>query len=329
MKTVLLDKTGTITQGRPTLSVIEPLNGGSADDLLAFAAAAESESEHPIARAIVDAENSRNLVIPKADSFQALGGRGLEAMVDRQHVLLGTLRLMSDWAVAIPATASDRIAVLESTANTAFVLGINGQAEAVLAVADTIEEHSSEAIRQIKALGLTPVMVTGDNRLTVRAWQSLSGSRLSRRRFSLPRRPTSCASISRAAPRPWWATVSTMPLRLPRQISVFAMGSGHGSGGGDGSDNVAPPGFAWLSPSNRPRASDTSDHPLESRLDIRLRRSGDPACHCRKAQPDACRRRDGALKRVCNRELTTAPQLRAALQRIVAPRVGAGSSTSE
>lgn len=166
VKTVLLDKTGTITQGRPTLSVVEPLNGGNAEDLLAFAAAAESGSEHPIARAIIEAANSRKLIVPKADSFQALGGRGVEAMVDRQHVLLGTSRLMSDWVVTISAAAADRIIALESAANTTFVLAINGQAEAILAVADTIGEHSSEAIRQIEALGLTPVMVTGDNRLT-------------------------------------------------------------------------------------------------------------------------------------------------------------------
>lgn len=164
IRTVLLDKTGTVTAGQPSLAALIPTGNLTKEELLPVAAAAEAGSEHPIARAVVRA--AQDLPIPRAESFRSHGGRGVEAIVEGKHVLVGTTRLLNDWGLPIPAEAVAHLERLEGEANTAFYLAVDGEVAAVLAVADAVTPHSAEAVAEIKRLGLTPIMVTGDNRRT-------------------------------------------------------------------------------------------------------------------------------------------------------------------
>jgi Cu+-exporting ATPase len=160
VKTVLLDKTGTITRGEPSLT---DFSGGP--ELLGIAASAEASSEHPVAQAIVAAAKERGAVLRKAEDFKALEGRGIQAVVDGKLVLIGSPRLMSEWSLTVPEQVSE----LEKQGKTVMVMAVDGQVAAVLAVADVVGEHSAHAIAELKGLGLIPVMVTGDNRSTAEA----------------------------------------------------------------------------------------------------------------------------------------------------------------
>jgi Cu+-exporting ATPase len=165
IRSVLLDKTGTITNGKPELTDVETFGSLSRDEALSLAGSAELRSEHPIARAIV--EGAKRLVEPhNPESFQAQGGRGVQAVVDGKAVVVGSLRIMDEWTVAVPEAAKARLAELESQSKTAVLLAVDGSFEAILAVADTIGEHSEEAVSELRRMGVEPVMVTGDNRLT-------------------------------------------------------------------------------------------------------------------------------------------------------------------
>ncbi len=159
IRTVLLDKTGTITRGEPTLTDFVVL-AGDEQDLRAMASAAEAGSEHPVAEAIVRAGPTQ---FKKATDFTAHEGRGISAVVDGRAIAIGSGRLMAEMKIDFPA---EKLTELERQGKTAMVMAVDGQAAALLAVADVIGEHSASAIAELKALGLTPVMVTGDNRAT-------------------------------------------------------------------------------------------------------------------------------------------------------------------
>jgi Cu+-exporting ATPase len=161
VQTVLLDKTGTITRGEPTLTDVVALTGDE-NEWLALAASAESASEHPVAEAIVRGAKERNLPLKPAEGFKALEGRGISAKVDGREILIGSPRLVS-----LPQ--NDRLLALEREGKTAMAMSVDGEVKALFAVADVPGEHSKEAISQIKELGLTPAMVTGDNRSTAEA----------------------------------------------------------------------------------------------------------------------------------------------------------------
>lgn len=161
IKSVLLDKTGTITKGEPTLTDVIALEG-SKYELLRLSAAAESNSEHPIAQAIVKGFEGE---APKAESFKAIEGRGIQDIVDGHMVLIGTPRLMREWSIDAQAAAAE-LTRLEKEGKTAMIVAIDGSVAGVLAVADIVGEHSVEAVEEVKHLGLLPIMVTGDNRAT-------------------------------------------------------------------------------------------------------------------------------------------------------------------
>lgn len=168
IRTVLLDKTGTLTQGRPSLTDFIAIDGEE-DSLLGIVAAAEARSEHPVAEAIVQGAKDRGVLIPKAEGFEAIEGRGIQALVDSKAVLIGSPRLMHDWAHAIPDKATQAIDHWEGQGKTAMLAAVDGVVVAALAVADQVAEHSAHAVTELKAMGLTPVMVTGDNRRTAEA----------------------------------------------------------------------------------------------------------------------------------------------------------------
>jgi len=163
IRTVLLDKTGTITQGTPSLlQAGEP--GRVTDEVLAIAAAAEAGSEHPIARAIIAAAKERGLSVPPAEGFKAHGGKGIEAMVDGRHVLVGGKRLLGEWAIHSDAAMEKEFRTLEETGATAVFCAVDTEIVGILAVNDPIRATSAAAIRELGELGIETVLVTGDNR---------------------------------------------------------------------------------------------------------------------------------------------------------------------
>lgn len=162
---VLLDKTGTITKGEPQLTDVVSL-GMLEAELLRLAAAAESASEHPVAEAIVRGSKERGTQVGRASSFQAISGRGIEASVEGRTVLIGTPRLMLEQSIQVEESVRASLATLEMSGKTAVIVAIDSQAAGILAVADVVGEHSAEAVAELKQLGLTPIMVTGDNRST-------------------------------------------------------------------------------------------------------------------------------------------------------------------
>jgi Cu+-exporting ATPase len=167
---VVLDKTGTITRGELAVTDIVASSQASlsSEELLRLAASAEQGSEHPLGEAIVRQASELGLSLSVPAAFQAMAGFGIAADVDGRKVLLGNRRLMQQEQVA-PNGLDPRADQLQSQAKTAMWLSVDGQASALIAVADTIKNDSKEAIDEMHRLGLTVVMLTGDNTATARA----------------------------------------------------------------------------------------------------------------------------------------------------------------
>ncbi|RIK43931.1 MAG: heavy metal translocating P-type ATPase [Chloroflexi bacterium] len=169
IRTVVLDKTGTITQGRPTVTDLI-LNGHGLDEdaVLHLAASAERGSEHPLAEAIVAAATERGLPLGELGSFQAIAGQGINAQVDGREVLVGNLRMMKTLGVQLNGLEAE-VNRLQAEAKTAMITAVNGEAAGVIAVADAIKDGSAEAIAELHKLGLEVIMLTGDNQKTAEA----------------------------------------------------------------------------------------------------------------------------------------------------------------
>ncbi|ACV62907.1 heavy metal translocating P-type ATPase [Desulfofarcimen acetoxidans DSM 771] len=167
LNTLVLDKTGTITKGKPELTDIISLYEyqGQENTLLTMAAGAEKGSEHPLARAVINAALERNLAIKEPEIFQAVPGHGVEAHIEGQKVLLGTKKLMLEHGVNVNKITSD-IERLESQGKTVVILSIDEQPAGLLAIADTVKEESQAAIAALQAMGLEVWMITGDNQRT-------------------------------------------------------------------------------------------------------------------------------------------------------------------
>jgi Cu+-exporting ATPase len=169
VKAVLLDKTGTITQGKPALTDVFVAAGYETNDVLRLVALAEQGSEHPLAAALVEGARARGLelaTIPQ--DFAALTGRGVEAQVEGHRVLVGTRKLMEEHSLSY-ANLAAKLAELEQQGKTAILAAIDGTVAGILAVADTVKPDSAEAIRQLHEQGLAVWMITGDNRRSAEA----------------------------------------------------------------------------------------------------------------------------------------------------------------
>ena len=165
---VLFDKTGTLTRGAMTLTEFVTIDG--ADDLfLERVAGVESGSEHPVARAIQLGVEERNLTARAATGFEAIPGRGINAMVDGLQVTVGKAKLLADQGLLIPQLLLEAIEAYESKGQTAFLAGWNGEAMGALAVADSIRPTSRLAVDRLHALGVDVAMITGDNHRTATA----------------------------------------------------------------------------------------------------------------------------------------------------------------
>ena len=165
---VVLDKTGTITRGRPALTGITTTRGWTPDDVLALVAAAETGSEHPVGEAIVAAAAARQLTLPALQAFDAVPGHGVDATIDDRRVLVGNAALMT--ARGVDIAALQPVAAAQAAAGrTPMFVAVDGAAAAVLSVADTVKPESAEAVAQLKALGVQVWMLTGDHPATAHA----------------------------------------------------------------------------------------------------------------------------------------------------------------
>jgi len=167
--TVVLDKTGTVTTGQMSLVEVVPAPGTTVEEALALVGAVEDASEHPIARAIAAAARDRTVTLPAVESFTSTQGLGVQGVVDGRAVVAGRMRFLADWGVTPGPELIAAKDAAEAAGRTAVLAGWDGQARAVLVVADTIKPTSAEAVAQLRALGLTPVLLTGDNTATAQA----------------------------------------------------------------------------------------------------------------------------------------------------------------
>lgn len=165
VRRIVMDKTGTLTEGRPAVREVVSLVGE--DDLLATAAAAESSSEHPLARAIVDAAADRGVGLPGAESFESITGFGVSARVSGRDVLVGRPAFLADHGVDLGRLTA-RVDQLEAAGRTVVAVSADGQPLGALALGDEIRAESIEALTQMREAGLSPVLVTGDNERAAR-----------------------------------------------------------------------------------------------------------------------------------------------------------------
>ena len=164
IKTILLDKTGTLTEGKPSLTDVRVFGDWTEDEAMAFAASLESSSEHPIAMAVMNEAKSRNLKISEVKDFQAIQGKGVQGTVNGMSGFIGKTALVEN----LPTEVQTAMSELEEQGKTAFIVA-RGSRFACIAVSDKVGTHSKEAIEQIKGLGIQPVMLTGDNKMTAAA----------------------------------------------------------------------------------------------------------------------------------------------------------------
>ncbi|WP_329055306.1 heavy metal translocating P-type ATPase [Streptomyces violaceus] len=167
--TVVLDKTGTVTTGRMTLLAVHTAEGTDEAEVLRLAGALEHSSEHPVARAVADgALEKLGGALPTPEDFANVPGLGVQGVVEGHAVLVGRERLLADRAMELPESLSHARAAAEGAGRTAIAVAWDGEARAVLEVADAVKETSAEAVGRLRALGLTPILLTGDNEAVAR-----------------------------------------------------------------------------------------------------------------------------------------------------------------
>lgn len=172
INTVILDKTGTVTNGAPVLTdVITDMEEG---EFLSLVGSAEKQSEHPLAQAIVEGIKEKSIDIQGASEFESVTGYGIRAIVKGKEILVGTRRLMKKYNIDIEPVLETMVS-LENQGKTAMLAAIDGSYAGIVAVADTIKETSTEAIKRMKEMGLEVIMITGDNQATAHAIAEQAG----------------------------------------------------------------------------------------------------------------------------------------------------------
>ncbi len=172
--TIVFDKTGTLTKGKPEVTDIFP-TGISEQTLMGFAAGVEKNSQHPLGLAVMRKAQSMGITIEPADQFDTYGGKGVSAVVLGESVLVGNRTLMQEKGVLFPEETEARIASFEQDGKTAILVAAGNQMAGVIAIADTLKETSAESVRQLRAMGIQVVMITGDNKRTADAIARLVG----------------------------------------------------------------------------------------------------------------------------------------------------------
>ncbi|WP_405480295.1 heavy metal translocating P-type ATPase [Streptomyces sp. NBC_00009] len=167
--TIVLDKTGTVTTGRMTLLATHVADGTDTGEVLRVAGALEHSSEHPIAQAITDGAREKVGELGAVEDFANLPGLGVQGIVDGHAVLVGRVKLLAEWEIRLPVELERARAQAEAAGRTAVAVAWDGEARAVLEVADAVKETSAEAVRRLRGLGLTPILLTGDNEAVARS----------------------------------------------------------------------------------------------------------------------------------------------------------------
>lgn len=168
IETVILDKTGTVTKGEPSLTDVSVAESFDEEEILQLVASAENQSEHPLAQAIVKGVQEKGITLIEAKKFKALPGYGIESVVNEKEVLVGTRRLMIENGIQIDK-AEKVMENLESEGKTAMLIAVDETFAGIVAVADTVKETSKEAITRMQQLGIEVIMLTGDNQRTAEA----------------------------------------------------------------------------------------------------------------------------------------------------------------
>jgi Cu+-exporting ATPase len=161
--TIVLDKTGTVTEGRMELIEAITAEGVERGELLTLAGALENSSEHPIAKAIARAAADEVGRLPEPEGFANVAGRGVQGVVEGHAVLVGRESLLADWSQHLPSALAEAKAARESEGRTVVVASWDGEPRGLLVVSDTVKATSAEAVRELRDLGLDPVLLTGDN----------------------------------------------------------------------------------------------------------------------------------------------------------------------
>ena len=167
--TVVLDKTGTVTTGRMALIDVHVSSETAPEEALRLVGSLERASEHPIAQAIADGARDRGVALAGVESFASTQGLGVSGVVDGHAVVAGRERFLAEWALHLPPELAAAKAEAEAAGRTAVLAGWDGVARAVMVVADTVKDTSAEAVSQLRALGLRPVLLTGDNERAAQA----------------------------------------------------------------------------------------------------------------------------------------------------------------
>ena len=168
LTTVVMDKTGTLTKGQPSVTDIIPWDGHKEEDILRYAASAEKGSEHPLGEAIVNRAKEKNIPLIDPEDFQAIAGHGIEARIERKSVLMGNAKLMKDRGISL-GKLEDKAEELSRQGKTPMFVSLNQSLMGMIAVADTLKENSQEAVEALHKMGIEVVMITGDNRRTAEA----------------------------------------------------------------------------------------------------------------------------------------------------------------
>ncbi|WP_273828713.1 heavy metal translocating P-type ATPase [Pseudomonas sp. SBT1-2] len=168
LRTVVFDKTGTITRGEPNVTEVITLGTAQENEVLMLAAAVESGSEHPLGAAIVRAARHRGIRLPQATGIQGIAGHGIEGRVDNQHIWLGNRRLCARQGISTEA-AEEHLIRLEADGKTSMLVGADERLLGVIAVADTIKPEAAEAVAALQASGIKVVLLSGDNHRTAEA----------------------------------------------------------------------------------------------------------------------------------------------------------------
>ena len=166
--TVVLDKTGTVTSGKMTLTGVVAEDGTDADELLRLAGALEDASEHPIAQAIAAGAVRSSGALTAVSDFTNVEGKGVQGVVEGHSVIVGRESLLAEWSLGLSPAVADAKVRAETEGKTVVAVGWDGAARGILIVADTVKPTSAEAIRGLRSLGLTPILVTGDNEAAAR-----------------------------------------------------------------------------------------------------------------------------------------------------------------
>ncbi len=174
INTVVLDKTGTLTTGKPALTDFIPASGFNREELLALVAAAERASEHPLGRAIVEQAEQEELLLPECSTFEAVAGKGVMATVGEKEVLAGNKRMMSEKGISF-TDMQPQLDQLTSLGKTPVYIAVNGVAAGIGAIADTLKSYSAAAVRKLQDQGVEVVMLTGDAEATAQAIAAQAG----------------------------------------------------------------------------------------------------------------------------------------------------------